>query len=84
MLRVVGVRTTVWADAIAGESTHHVNDRTEIDWPDVAYPIIRQRDEARRWLTQKSDDLDLAVRWPRSMRRGCDTDICGWRTTPVC
>jgi hypothetical protein len=23
------------------------NDRTEIDWPEVAYPIIRQRDEAR-------------------------------------
>src|SRR6516162_266202 len=47
------------------------------------YPIIRQRDEARQWLTQKSDDLDLAVRWPQSTSRRWDTDICGWRTTPV-
>ena len=68
MLRVVGVRTTVWlmpsptpsgSTRSAPPEHSNVNDRTEINWPEVAYPIIRQRDEARRWLTQKSDDLDL-------------------------
>ena len=60
MLRVVGVRTTVWlmpsptpsgSTRSAPPEHSNVNDRTEINWPEVACPIICQRDEARASLT---------------------------------